>query len=115
MSTKHPFQWISESSQNRTFGILILLTINVVIGLQLTGGPLKTSASPAGIVSFEFAGELDNAQAMIKSWGQGGQVYIGLNLGLDFLFLVLYSTTIGLACVIVGSLVTWGQSLLSKK
>lgn len=38
---------------------------------------------------------------MVASWGQTGQVYAGLNLGFDFLFIVTYPAAIGLGCVLV--------------
>ncbi len=93
--------------------------------LQVLGAPLRTEAAPAGIVSFEFAGELSSAQRMVESWGPIGQVYAGLNLGLDFLFLVAYPITIALGCVLVsrslssralplavlGVWLAWGQLL----
>jgi hypothetical protein len=81
---------------------LVVFTLVVMAGLQVLGGPLMTEEAPAGIVSFEFAGELSEAQSMVESWGQKGQVYAGLNLGLDYLFLVVYASTIGLGCVLMG-------------
>ena len=48
---------------------------------------------------------------MVKSWGQLGQVYAGLNLGFDFVFIPVYVICIGLGCVIVargGSLASVG-------
>ncbi len=102
MKLNHPFYWIRKTQRNRIFVILLILTVVTIIGLQITGNPLKTETSPAGIVSFEFAGTIDNAQNMIKSWGPQGQVYIGLNMGLDFLFLILYPLAIGLGVILVG-------------
>jgi hypothetical protein len=94
-----------------------------MVSLQILGGPLKTDVAPSGIVSFELAGELSLAQSMVKSWGRTGQVYAGLNLGLDYLFLVAYASAIGLGCVLVvrnlservailslvGVMLAWGQ------
>jgi urease beta subunit len=60
-----------------------------MVGLQVTGAPLRTDVSPHGIISFEFAGELDLAQRMVESWGSTGRIYAGLNLGLDYLFLAV--------------------------
>ncbi len=37
---------------------------------------------------------------MVESWGPAGQVYAGLNLGLDYLFLVAYASAISLGCVL---------------
>ena len=60
---------------------------------------------------------------MLAAWGETGQVYAALNLGLDYLFLISYSLAIGLACVLLarriagrhawlsqaGILLAWGQ------
>ncbi|MEW6717786.1 MAG: hypothetical protein AB1345_09810 [Chloroflexota bacterium] len=123
MKLRHPFTWLSDSGQKRAFVPLLVLTLAVLVGLQVLGSPLKTDAAPAGIVSFEFAGEQPVAQGIVESWGQRGQVYAGLNLGLDFLFLVAYASAIGLGCVLVarnlwarfeflplvGVVLSWGQ------
>jgi hypothetical protein len=119
MKLRHPFEWLSTTGQKRAFIAFLVLTLAVMVSLQLLGGPLK----PFGIVSFEFAGKLSLAQDMVKSWGQRGQVYAGLNLGLDYLFLFAYAGSIGLGCVLVarslsqrveflslvGVLLAWGQ------
>jgi hypothetical protein len=101
MRLRHPFEWLSESGQKRAFVAWVVLTLVVMASLQVLGGPLTTEAAPMGIVSFEFAGEISKAQGIVESWGQQGQVYAGLNLGLDYLFLVAYASAIGLGCVLV--------------
>ena len=101
MKLGHPFEWLSASSQNRAFLVLFIFTLVVLASLQVLGGPLNTEVAPAGIVSFELAGELARAQSMVESWGQTGQVYAGLNLGLDYLFMVAYACAIALGCVLV--------------
>ena len=84
MKLRHPLEWLSAADQKRAFILLLVLTLAVMVSLQILGGPLKTDVAPSGIVSFEFAGELSLAQSMVKSWGRTGQVYAGLNLGLDY-------------------------------
>ena len=101
MKIRHPFEWLSATGQKRAFIPLFVLTLVVMAGLQMLDGPLKTKVAPSGIVSFEFAGELSVAQSIVESWGQKGQVYAGLNLGLDYFFLVAYASAIGLGCVLV--------------
>jgi hypothetical protein len=101
MLDRHPFKWISESSQKGVFWFSFAFTILVIVGMQFAGGPLATSAAPSGIISFEFARTLTNAQAIVESWGAEGQVYAGINLGLDYLFMASYGLAIGLGCVLV--------------
>ena len=38
---------------------------------------------------------------MLQSWNPEAKIYAALSLGLDYLFLVSYATTISLACVLV--------------
>jgi len=123
MHIKHPYEWISSSVYRSLFIFLFILTLLVLVALQVLGMPLMTKEAPAGIVSFEFAGDLFNARSIKDSWGQVGRIYAGLNLGLDFLFLVSYSSAISLGCILVvrgmanrsgiisslGVLIAWSQ------
>jgi hypothetical protein len=85
-----------------------------MVGLNALGRPLNTEVAPSGIISFELAGKLPVAQRIVESWGQTGRVYAGLNLGLDYLFMVAYSSCISLGCMLVArSLARWGESLSS--
>lgn len=99
----HPFMWVSESSRRAVFWVFFALAILLIIALQLLGGPLKTAAAPAGIVSFELAGSIANAERILSSWDGLARAYAGLNLGLDFLFIVAYAGAIGLGCSLLGA------------
>ena len=112
MRYRHPFEWLSQSGQKRAFVPLVVLTLVVMAGLQVFDGPLKSEVAPSGIVSFEFVGELSDAQSMVESWGQEGQVCAGLSLGLDYLFLVAYASAIGLGCVLVGRSLSKGNEIV---
>jgi hypothetical protein len=101
MKYMHPFQWIAEPAQKYVLPVLIVLALVVMVCLYVMGIPLQTRAAPQGIISFEFAGSLANAECMIESWGKDGPMYAGLNLGLDYLYLVLYSCALGLGCAVV--------------
>ena len=101
MCLRHPFEWLTPSGQIRAFIFFFILSLLTMVSLQITGAHLITEVSPSGILSFEFAGDLSAAQNMVNSWGQTGRVYAGLNLGLDYLFLLVYACAIGLGCVLV--------------
>ena len=100
MKVKHPFGWIKESSQFQVFLLSFFVTVVVIVGMQLLGQPLVTKAAPAGIVSFEFAGNVERSQAIMASWRHELRVFAGLNLGFDYVFMIAYGSTIGLACVL---------------
>jgi len=101
MTTRDPFQWIDESRRKAAFIVLTILTLSLSYALTSTGRPLKTPPAPNGIISFEFAGNLTNAVAMIESWDEPARVAAGLNLGLDYLYLVAYPLAIGLGCLLL--------------
>jgi hypothetical protein len=110
MDLAHPFHWLSESGQKRAFVFWTVLALVAMAGLQVLGGPLQTEAAPIGIISFEFAGEIAQAQSILESWGQQGRVVAGLNLGLDYLFMVAYASAISLGCGLVSRRVGQGAS-----
>lgn len=116
----HPFQWLSPTNQKRALWLLLPLTWLVMFALQRIGEPLRTPAAQNGIVSFELAGTLANAQAMMQSWQPGQLFDAGLSLGLDYLFMPLYAGSIALCCILLaqgtgrlfqrsGFLLAWGQ------
>jgi hypothetical protein len=100
---KHPLETVPKNRRPAIFTALFVLTIIVMLVLNLAGDALRTDAAPAGIISYEFAGTVDRAQSILDSWSPQTKIYAGFNLGLDYLFLVAYSTTIALAVIWVAS------------
>jgi hypothetical protein len=109
---KHPLANIPAHKRPLLFWLCFGLTMAVMVTLNVTGMPLQTAAAPVGIVSFELAGNVSTAQTILASWDEAARIYAGFNLGLDYLFLVLYSTTIALAILwLADSLKLQGWSL----
>lgn len=91
--------------------------------MNVLDGALKTAAAPLGIVSFEFAGDLQSVKRMLATWDGEARVHAALSLGIDYLFLVAYALVISMACAgiantlrrrfkaaaIVGFLLAWAQ------
>ncbi len=94
---------IHSPETKRLFWILFALTILALFGMQLTGAPLKTEIAQGGIITFELVGTLTGSQGIIESWQGTTMVWAGINIGLDFLFLFLYATTISLGCLILAN------------
>jgi len=125
MKRPHPFLWLTESGQSRAFVLASILALLTMASLQVLDAPLKTAAAPAGIISYEFARDLEGARRILDSWGPEARVYAGLSLGLDYLFMVSYACALGLGCVLVarrlgrwsrglaalGVVLSWGQWL----
>ncbi|RME80547.1 MAG: hypothetical protein D6775_15880 [Caldilineae bacterium] len=81
------------------FWPFLVLTLVVLALFQVIDRPLKTPAAPVGIVSYELAGSVERARAILESWDSRARVYAGFSLGFDYLFMPLYATTIGMACL----------------
>ena len=88
---KHPLDFVSDSFRKRLFFIFLFLTILLFAVFRVLDEPLRTSAAPNGIVSFELAGTPANAEAMVSSWSQDGKFFAAFGLGIDYLFMPLYS------------------------
>ena len=67
--SRHPFDFIPLGWWPRFFWPLLGLTVLLLAVFAITGAPLTTEAAPYGVVSFELAGSVGNAQAMLSSWG----------------------------------------------
>lgn len=120
---RHPFEWLSPTVQKRALWLLLPMTWLVMFCLQRSGRGLVTKEAPHGILSFEFAGTATQANAIAGSWLlPGARFDAGLSLGLDYLFMPLYASSIALCCVLlsrgiarvlgnIGSLLAWAQWL----
>lgn len=78
-----------------------VLTLVTFLPLLLINGHLRTPVAPQGIVSFEVCAYDGSCGAMLESWGAEGSAWAALSLGLDYLFMLLYATTIFLALRLV--------------
>jgi hypothetical protein len=87
----------------RSFFTLVFLALFLTIIMQLVGAPLTTAAAPAGIVSYEFAGNLAGAERIIASWNEQDRLRAAFSLGIDYLYLVVYALAIGTACLKVAA------------
>lgn len=85
----------------RIFIFFLVLTFLTMVALQVLGSRLITPDAPMGIVSFELAGSPERAQNIMESWDATIQLYAAIDLGLDFLFLVAYSITLVLCCLLI--------------
>jgi hypothetical protein len=103
---KHPLQMIPASNQRTVFIVLLAATLVLMVLMNAIGAPLITETAPSGIISYELAGSLQNAREIIASWDEPARIRAAFSLGLDFLFLAVYSTTIGLGCLLAGNVLS---------
>jgi hypothetical protein len=109
MQMWHPLQLIpNDLARWLAFGLLLAIT--VWLGMK-TGGTPKTEAAPYGIVSLDLAGNEEAADRIITSWNDKGVHDALTSLYFDNFWLLVYSTTIALACVMAADVLHTPRSL----
>jgi hypothetical protein len=94
--------WFLVSPTSRLPVFFLALALAIACGLLFPKLETKAVAARGGIIAFEFAGNVDNAEKMKSAWKEE---FRDLQLAwrsifLDFLFILAYSTALGLACVL---------------
>lgn len=82
--------------------VMILASVLLAAMIRLDQ-PLRTAASPHGIVSFELAGSPAVAQAILDAWGPEGRRQARLSLRLDYVFLIAYALVLWRLCRMVAT------------
>lgn len=99
---RHPLEEVANSRKKTLFFSLLAFTLAIMLVMNSVGSVLNTVEAPYGIVSFELAGSPQKANVILDSWDTPAQLRAAFIQGLDFLYLILYSTTIALACLWAG-------------
>lgn len=76
------------------FWALVIGTLLSLAALGQIDPHLRTPAAPSGIVSFELCAYSQSCSAIMQSWDAQAKQMAALSLGLDYLFLLLYSALI---------------------
>jgi hypothetical protein len=108
----HPFQSIPKEALWKILIPLTLITLTLMIIMNWISTPLATAAAPNGIISYELAGSIEAVRAILASWVEETKLFAAFSLGLDYLFLVVYSSTIGMGCIWASRLFSNGLSFL---
>ena len=110
----HPLASLPHDKRVRVFVSLLIATLVLTFLFRFIGPNQPT------IVDFELAGSVPKAQAIIDAWSETDRIRAGFSLGIDYLYMPVYSTTIALACVLaalvlkskawrsIGLLLAWG-------
>jgi hypothetical protein len=117
-----PLSLLSPVARRRLAIVAVLSTAALTGVLGSVDVALRNPAAEHGIVSFELAGNLERATAILDSWDAGARVYAALSLGIDYLYLLGYSTLLALLCSwgarrrdgawrAIGVWLVWGQWL----
>jgi len=103
-----PFAFISTERRKLVFWLLFASMLLVGLVLSIIGAPLATDMAPAGIISYELAGDITTAQNILDSWDEHARLTAALVQGIDFLFIPVYVATIGVGC-------GWAAYMIQRK
>jgi hypothetical protein len=95
---RNPFDFLPSDGWPRFFWPLFGLTVVLMVIFAITGVPMTTEAAPYGVISFELAGSVEQAQKILASWNPDAGQRAAFGLGLDYLFMLVYASTIAFAC-----------------
>ena len=84
--------------------LAVLIPALVTISAIDTG--LRSTATPNGIVSFEFCGFTASCDAALQAWGHKGRELAMLSIGFDFLFMLSYASAIAIGLWLLGKTAT---------
>jgi len=105
----HPLEAVPQEYRKRFFITFLFLTLILFAVFRILDKPLRTSAAPNGIVSFELAGKVEQARAITDEWkslslllssvaGQPNSdvvnipyTFAAFGLGIDYLFMPIYA------------------------
>lgn len=68
MIKNNPMNFIKVDYRFKVLRILIIGTLLIFSLFYLLDIPLKTQASPLGVVSFELSGSLEKSEQIMSSW-----------------------------------------------
>ena len=120
---KHPLEFIPSANRKPIFLAFLAWALIMAAVMQVVGAPLKTSAAPMGIVSFELAGTPEKTFQILTSWQPTVRngvliahiaplLYAAFGLGLDYLFMPSYALALTLGVLLaMGRHKGWFASL----
>lgn len=117
---RDPFAALSPASRRAVTLAAMGSTLVLTAVLGRLDVQLRTPPAPYGIVSFELAGSIGRAAAILDSWNTTARLHAALIQGIDYLYLLAYSTTLAALCSwasrrrdgawrALGTALLWGQ------
>lgn len=77
--------------QRYWFVISLTLCLLCAIALLIINRFIQSDATPYGILSYEFIGSIHKSNIALSAWSDAGKTAVGLSIGIDFLFIALYT------------------------
>ncbi len=79
-------------NRNKILVVTVALFIISSLSMGAIDSFMQNDTTPYGIISFEFIKTIDAANAAMTAWGDTGKSATGISLGLDYLYILIYST-----------------------
>mmetsp|Transcript_14980 Transcript_14980/g.47665 ORF Transcript_14980/g.47665 Transcript_14980/m.47665 type:complete len:282 (+) Transcript_14980:57-902(+) len=102
------------TSSAAVLGALAMGCVGMMVGFAVIDRAIRNDLAPHGIISMEFAATPAKGSAMVSGWSPAQREWVAFALGLDFLFMPLYSTTIWFACELAVAVVSQRNAPLGK-
>lgn len=110
MSLWHPFDKIPVQARWPLLALLLALSLWLGTKAGADGYLYNSQIAPDGIVSLEMAGNAADAHRIIRFWDLwGARDAARYSIRFDYVFLVFYSATIALACIMAAPLMGKGR------
>lgn len=89
VSAQRP-SWFPQRPMRLSMKVSLVVAGGLLLVLLVMNEPLKTTAAPQGMMSFQFAGDVVQANAILQSWRNGSLALAEMSLWIDFLFILAY-------------------------
>lgn len=76
----------------------LVATVLIGIGMGVINSRLQTERAPAGIVSLQMTGDLNQASQIVHAWDKSAQTWAIYGLLLDFPFMLAYGALLWSGC-----------------
>ncbi|WP_456420393.1 hypothetical protein [Lutibacter sp.] len=91
-----PFYNLSKKAEKKLTVILSIFIVVLIFIMHYIDTKIQNGVTTNGIISFELAKDLSKSISILNSWNILSKISAGISLGVDFLFLIIYSLFISL-------------------
>jgi hypothetical protein len=91
------WDWLRQADRPQAIRLLAAAAIVVLIGMWAVGRDTTRQGGPS-VVAFALAGSEEDTRKILQRWGSRGQRAAKRSLWTDYLFLLLYTMLLSLAC-----------------
>ena len=109
------FSIFTHETRLSLYHLFFVFTLALIPVMLFVDEQFKTPLLPFGVVSYEFVWDVETAEAMLGAWTPNAKLWVAFGLGIDYVFMPVYSTAILLGVLTSGSLTWWIWLLASAQ